>query len=240
MNLRLVIFMSLILISFRGLASQPPNPIQVTPHSRYDNGYQESRFNEVIMTLKAVYGPIIQQLGGELVVLDDWSDGAVNMWAWRVGAEYVLEIPGGFSRFYLINEAAFLLTICHELGHLLGGDPAQDQISYEGQSDYFSAKDCPRELFMAFDQVVRPELPAEVRDLCQNESERRELCHQVLVGGLSATAYYAELEGAPAPLFSTPSPEKVKKTISTHPSAQCRLDTILQGYFRQPRPSCWF
>lgn len=232
----------MILVSSVCGASQPHNEIRVEPQSRYDNGYSEERYNYILSRLKHVFEPHIAKLGGQLVVLDDWSDGAVNMWAWRVGDEYVLEIPGGYSRFYLINESAFLLTICHELGHLLGGDPSQDQISYEGQSDYYSAGECAKLLFSAIDRPQAHPISSEVKSICGSQPNLTEssLCERILEGGLSATAYYAELEGTRFPKYSTPSSERVKKTISTHPSAQCRLDTIFTGFHQTPRPNCWY
>ncbi len=84
---------------------------------KWDNGYPESRYQSVLAKVKDLYAPLIQGLGGELIFIADWTDGAVNMWAERLGDSYILEVPGGFPRYYLINEEAFLLTICHELGH---------------------------------------------------------------------------------------------------------------------------
>ena len=111
----------------------------------YDNGYPEQKYTYVLDTFIEVYTPIIAKRGGTFHILRDFKDGSVNAWAWRIGSEYHLEVPGGMSKYYLITEEGFIATICHELGHLLAGSPTKGQggnISVEGQSDYFSSSKC--------------------------------------------------------------------------------------------------
>ena len=208
--------------------------------NQFDNGYSEAKYNAVILKVKEVYEPVIHSLGGSFHILDDWSDGAVNAWAFRLGREYWLELPGGMSRYHLINEEAFILTICHELGHLLGGEPMNGVISFEGQADYFSSQQCAETLFKEIKAFA--ELPAnqEVLRRCSKEKERKALCQRVLKGALSLTSYYAEISNKPFPKLSTPSSFVAQKTLQQHPEAQCRLDTIGAGYFNQSRPICWF
>lgn len=209
--------------------------------SRWDNGYPEHRYQFVLQKAYSTYAPIIEDLGGTLQFISDWQDGAVNMWADRIGDEYILEIPGGFSRYHLINEEAFILTICHELGHLLGGEPARGLISYEGQSDYFSTLECSKKLFLEITTADAPlGTPAE-EEFCQtHKSKSLEECLRHTRGMLSVTSYFAEIINKAFPLIETPDPSIAPETIFSHPAPQCRLDTLLAGYLGNPRPRCWF
>ena len=212
-----------------------------SPLGIFDNGYPEEIYNSVIQSFKGVYGPIIEERGGELRILDEWSDGAVNMWAFRLGNEYWLEIPGGMSRYHLINEEAFILSICHELGHLLGGSPKRGDISLEGQSDYYAGLECIERMLGTITPIKELEIDEDVKESCKDlSSPELELCHRSLMGSLSLTSYYAELEQKPFPKLSTPSEVVVEETLLTHPPAQCRLDTFYAGYRDQDRPSCWY
>lgn len=238
-----ILFLFLVLLSIRAGASSHHSFAYVPQGGRYDNGYPEAKYNEVLKVLKSVYGPIIKEKGGSFHILQDWSDGAVNMWAFRNGSEYWLEIPGGMSRYHLINEEGFLLSACHELGHLLGGGPYKGTgslISLEGQSDYYASLNCIEKVL----NQVRPykEVAAsdEVKSLCGVKNEKNELCERILEGALSLTSYYAELEKVSFPKFSRPSKVVVNKTLKVHPPAQCRLDTFFAGYKKQKRPSCWY
>ncbi|MCJ8278232.1 MAG: hypothetical protein MJK18_15435, partial [Bdellovibrionales bacterium] len=87
--------------------------------NKFDNGYKEERYHFILDKVIEIYRPLIKDRNGTFDIMRDWSDGAVNMWAWRWGDEYWLEVPGGMARYHLINEEAFLMSVCHEIGHLL-------------------------------------------------------------------------------------------------------------------------
>lgn len=226
-SLLFIFFMSL------GFASQP-DPI--FSENKYDNGYTEERYDFVLDTLEDVYGKIIEAKGGEFFIARDWTDGAVNMWAERLGNEYWLEVPGGMARYGLIIEEAFILSLCHELGHLLGGEPHNHEISFEGQADYYSTFTCMELVLPHMNQEKALVYDLEVKNVC-NEGE---LCLRTLQGAKSLSSYYAEIEGSGFPQLTTPSSEVAAQTLKAHPKAQCRLDTFFAGFEKRPRPVCWY
>lgn len=228
----------------------------------YDNGYPEWKYHEVLDKFIEVYEPIIVAKGGTFHIQRDWYDGAVNAWAWRIGQEYHLEVPGGMSRYHLINEEAFVMVICHELGHILGGAPASKyEISYEGQSDYFAASHCIKRMLPEIKAYKNLTPDNESTQLCQNNQQ----CHRALLGAKSLANYFAFLDGTKNLSLLNESKSVVKKTKKDHPSSQCRLDTMKRGYlcpvtpqdsvsyqddklgschssfhFEFARPQCWY
>lgn len=220
--------------------------------NRYDNGYLEERYDEVLDQFISEFEGDIRKRGGTFHILRDWSDGAVNAWAWRIGQEYWIEAPGGMSRYHLINEEGFILTLCHELGHLLGGSPHRMQISFEGQADYFSAMKCMERILSRLDV---PEKNIEnIPSGCVGD-----YCHRRFSGIRSLTSYYAELEKRPVPSLNSPDQRVVEQSLRGHPGSQCRFDTMvaaLRCSSRLPfsydnssegacsglgaRPACWF
>ncbi len=61
--------------------------------------------------------------------------------------QYKLMILGGTTRIEEFSQDAYAALICHELGHLIGGEPFQtiagaDWASSEGQADFFAASQC--------------------------------------------------------------------------------------------------
>jgi hypothetical protein len=195
------------------------------------NDYTEARYDEVLDRFISIMQRNVGARGGELKILRDWTDGAVNAWAWREGNEYWIEAPGGAARYYLINEEAFLATLCHELGHLMGGAPGNGEISFEGQSDYYSSAKCLRVVLNEIEPFKKITPADDVKKSCSKwtSEKERQLCERSVVGALSLTSYYAQLEKTPAPQISTPSREKVGATNRAHPKAQCRFDTYLAG-----------
>lgn len=219
---------------------------------RYDNGYSEPRYHYVLDNFIEEFKEDISLRGGSFHIMRDWGDGAVNAWAWRIGSEYWIEVPGGMARYGIINEEAFLSTLCHELGHLLGGAPHRQQISFEGQADYYAPMKCMERILFRIGAVDK-QAPSDLRcvgDFCGNRFD----------GIKSLTSYYAEIAKAPAPTLKTPSSKVVSRTLQSHPDAQCRFDTMVAAlncsnridfdyqdhrngacqFDQGSRPRCWF
>lgn len=207
----------------------------------YDNGYPQTRYQNVLDIIISIYSPIVAARGGTFHILSDWTDGAVNMWAFKLGSEFWLEIPGGMSRYHLITEEGFVLSACHELGHLLGGAPFKGavDISLEGQSDYYASRFCIGKVLSILDPYKQKIENEEVSKICA-DAEDVQICERVLDGALSLSSYYAELEKVTTPRFDSPSEKIVAETLKVHPPAQCRLDTFFAGYFKKARPTCWY
>lgn len=236
-------FLGLILLSGQLKATIVPESHSVNLAGRYNNSYPERRFLLVTESFERFFKPHFASLGKEFFLDVDWGDGAVNAWAWKEGDRYSLEIPGGIARFHTMSEEAFVMNLCHELGHLMGGAPAStSEISYEGQSDYFATAKC----FKRFAPYVNQQLggfqsgsertifaeEAEFKARCLNEVNPQ-VCEQSLRGALGATAYYAELEKAKTPSLKTPDTTLTRSTLSAHPKSQCRFDTMVAGTFCQ-------
>lgn len=201
----------------------------------WDNGYTEQEFHKVLSVFVNVYDPIVAAEGGTFEIDADWTDGSVNAFAWREGKIYRIEVPGGLSRYSLFNEEAYILMICHELGHLLGGEPSSHQISFEGQSDYYSTEVCMK-LVLPHIEDRAGSATREVQDLCRSDR----ICERSLLAAEAMGRFDAKLAKTDAPKFSTPDLSVVSKTLQTHPSPQCRLDTRKAGALAMPRPACWY
>ena len=227
----------------------------------WNNGYPEQRYHFVLDKIIEIYTPIIEAKGGTFHILRDWGDGSVNAWAWRIADEYHLEVPGGMSRFHLINEEAFILVVCHEIGHLLGGAPARNStISLEGQADYFASTHCMKRILPQLEAYKPVEASDDIIRLCE-KSQDSSICIRTLAGAQALSNYFSWIVKEPFPEISRESGVVVSRTITSHPPAQCRLDTYKRGafckareeyvsfedanlgYCHQPqnkRPQCWY
>ncbi len=209
--------------------------------NKYDNGFPEEKYHSILDQFIESFTPSISAKGGSFEIWRDWSDGAVNMWAEKWGDRYILEVPGGMARYHLINEEAFILSICHELGHLLGGAPKNGDISFEGQSDYFAGRSCIKQMLSLIAPLKSIEIDQDVFTLCSGNSLIDEnLCQRSLQGAKSLTSYYAEIAGKPFPQLDQKSKQTPKETLTSHPTPQCRLDTFKNAILGSERPSCWY
>lgn len=219
--------------------AQERQALRADINSEYDNGYQEERFEHVLQVFQSLYRPLIESKGGTLLIKKDWQDGAVNAFAWRNWNEYHMEILGGASRYYLVSEDAFILLICHEMGHLLGGKPGSFQISLEGQADYFSSAKCTRLMYQQIPHWDNPQVadPAQeeiatAKAKCQQSfspQAKQELCQRSLLAGLSLAKLWAKIDASAAVSLLKRDSGQVTRTLDVHPKAQCRLDTYVAG-----------
>jgi hypothetical protein len=180
--------------------------------------------------------------GKELVVRVEWENPYFTAHAAHEGGKAVVALWGGFLRAPGMSEEIVVTALCHELGHLIGGEPYSGEFSTEGQSDFF-ASGCAAEFFAAYPEYSRS-VSFDILKYCDGHLA----CARALEGGMQ-TVRFMEKWGyqsyIPA-LLVTPAPPAEKFEANTYPSLQCRLDTFAAGArclvpgSSCLRPSCWW
>lgn len=163
---------------------------------------------------------------------------------------HYLYMFGGYARLNGMTYDGVVATLCHELGHGIGGAPYklydnEETISVEGQSDYFAFRSCLPRMFkrLPAKTSVKPvnaytdqqckKLPTTSYDFCTRafqtlESER-------LFFRLNLEDPNTEYDKHD-PSVST----SINQDPYFYPSSQCRLDTMMNGILGLERPRCWF
>ena len=140
--------------------------------------------------------------------------------------QFRLMILGGTSRIAGLTPDAYAAIICHELGHIVAGEPFQtiqfaDWSSSEGQSDFFAASVC---------------LPRYFRSLGEAENKINARVEQA--GFEMMRGFYRIFKEGLEPVRFKVDTTKVNATlVNNYPSLQCRYEN-----FRNPtaRPTCWY
>jgi len=202
----------------------------------------EKEFNELISWFHQKSAPKVKKMGGELVVEKDWREDIAHASARREKNVWIVRILGGMARHPMITKDAFILTLCHELGHHLGGAPKKKDLfttswsSIEGQADYWASAKCFPEFFENEDNskfISMKSIPSLVKTKCEkNHLDQRKtaLCIRGALAGLSVARFYNRAQEETHPVgFHTPDKNIVTKTNFNHPLPQCRLDTHFQG-----------
>lgn len=162
---------------------------------------------------------------------EDWAQAFARRWE----TDQVI-VFGGVAALENGSEDSFALILCHETGHLYGGQPFNDEynkLSLEGQADYWAGGKCLAEIlsYLSPRNASRSSL-----SYCHDEP----LCARAIDAFLVVTARFANNRNLPHPSLSTPDLQVVDSHLRTHPTPQCRLDTMVAGLRKRPRPSCWF
>ncbi len=199
-------------------------------------GISEEQFDNTLAKIEQVYRPVFKSLGAELVVMKDWIDSTVNAYAFREENKWYIYFYGGLARDPEMTEDGFLLTVCHNIGHHLGGFPRAEWSSMEANADYFTTLKCLRRMWDKGDSVEvvkKMEIDQPVIDKCEkhwkNEFDQG-ICKRSAMAGKSLARLLSVLVGEDSfPEFRAPDETVVTKTNESHINSQCRLDTYFQG-----------
>ncbi|MBI5243263.1 MAG: hypothetical protein HY922_06185 [Elusimicrobia bacterium] len=201
-------------------------------------GLSEGKFNAVLDRIEAIYGPVVEARGATLEINRFWEDPTVNASTQRMGSRWIVNMYGGLARHEAVTQDGFALVVCHEIGHQVGGAPKVPGAwaSIEGQSDYFSALKCMRQVFADAASkgfTRKPGSDPTAEKACAEQyktSAGKALCLRSAMAGLSVTGLFQALHNEDtAPQLDTPDTSVVSQTDSEHPATQCRLDTYFQG-----------
>lgn len=195
-------------------------------------------FEALVDQVLDVYEPMVQSHGAELVRNKLWDDPTVNASAQQEGTRWIVNMYGGLARRPEVTADGFSLVVCHELGHHLGGFPLKGErwAATEGQSDYFATQSCARAIWknqISENEAFRLTVNEVARSQCDSvwqEHDDQNLCYRIAEASKSLATLLAAIGGSTGlPDFSTPDLSKVDRTTESHPAAQCRLDTYMNG-----------
>jgi len=217
----------------------PENSLSIAVGDKAANTMTEERFLEIVGRVEAIYSPIIAAKGKKLIMNNDWRSTTVNASANQSGNNWYVNMYGGLARHQLTTDDGFMMVVCHELGHHIGGAPKYnnglDWASNEGQSDYFAGLKCMRRVVENDDNIaivagmqIDAAATAKCQEAYQSASEVA-LCQRVAMAGKSLGQLLGSLGGNSRVNFDTPDTKVVKRTNDNHPAAQCRLDTYFAG-----------
>jgi hypothetical protein len=217
----------------------PENNMKISVGDKAANSMTEERFLAIVGRVETVYSPIVKAKGATLFMNNAWTDSTVNASAEEDGTTWQVNMYGGLARHPLITDDGFMMVVCHELGHHLGGAPRYDRntnwASNEGQADYFAGLKCMRRVLQSDDNVtivstmtVDAEATKQCSSVYKSESEIA-LCQRIAMAGKSLGQLLGDLGGNSNVNFTTPDKKVVRSTNDNHPAAQCRLDTYFQS-----------
>ena len=221
----------------------PENSLYIPAGVKADGGLSQAQFNAVIKKIEDLYVPIVSGMKANLKIARKWEDGTVNANATRMGSTWNVNMYGGLARHQTITEDGFSLVLCHEIGHHIGGAPKYNNFlpinkwaSNEGQSDYWAALKCLRQVFLNDNNaavVAKLKAPAVLVDACTKahpNKDDKNICIRTGMAGSSVADLFAALrKDTKLAKFDTPDTKAVTKTNDAHPAYQCRLDTYFQG-----------
>lgn len=252
-------FKSLLLIFFIYTHSSFAIVSKIEPDEDLGSTVTEADFYEIVGKVYSLY--FQNTLNRQITVKTlDWKNPYISAWALEEKPdEFSINFWGGFARLPGMTRRAFALTVCHEIGHIIGGAPHHkikdfQKLSAEGQSDFFASARCFKKYIEEFgDELEVTALSPLALDQCRAQFQdtiQQELCYSTAKAGQDLTAVLSYLSPNTLASFETPSSDIVAETLfDSYPSVQCRMDTFLVGALQAypftgneslVKPACWF
>lgn len=219
----------------------PDNNLRI-PVSEKNEGLTRFQYNRTIDKFAKTYGPVLEDMGKKLTIRKLWKEARVNASTTKKGDEIIINLYGGYARHPLNTEDAFMLVLCHELGHHIGGLPKKKNEngtdrwpSVEGQADYFATLKCLRSVFIKDnneEMVQKLHVDEYVKEKCSaafKVPSDLAICIRSTMAGIVTANISADIRKTDRPDLSLPDKKRVRSTDPSHPLPQCRLDTYFQG-----------
>lgn len=227
----------------------------IHPHEITGSEITEQQFLTTIHEIHALYFPMSQDLGRPMEIFHDWKMPYFSAWASNLDQVFKINFWGGFARLPSMSIETWEFVVCHEVGHIVGGEPMEDNkllndFSAEGQSDYFAITECLPHYYRTFartqfDRSRSTKFELETCNKRYKNTIDQNICLKTLKAGRDFSHILRESGHTDDPTsYHTPAPHTDETIDSSYPSPQCRLDSFLTGALcldkECVRDGCWY
>lgn len=165
---------------------------------------------------------------------------------------HFLFLFGGYARINGMTIEGLANTLCHELGHGIGGAPFKDKtesylVSTEGQADYYATKVCLRRILKHLPIKKNPiAIDGFVDMKCRQHSKTSadlQMCLRSFETLENERLFFRIEEDGKETFYDRPDlsvATKINTAPDFYPDSQCRLDTMVNGVLGLERPRCWY
>lgn len=160
--------------------------------------------------------------------------------------KYVISFWGGLYRHEKMTTRAWAFSVCHEIGHILGGSPRVKIEGYEwgsseGQADYYAAGKCLKSYYAKMHEKLQIDFPKDKwikKEIIQTAKDFSDFINfETIAENDFSSIFKKDLTKVEVTLFNE------------YPKNQCRIDTIIAGALcknwpclsgKGKRPRCWY
>ncbi len=212
-------------------------------------------YNAAFSKVSMIYTPIFAKQGYTLLLEGDWNDATEK--AFSVDKKNntnrrKVYVSGGFARKPLMTKDTLLSTLCHEIGHHLGGYPKYPEIKWgassEGQADYFSTAKCLK-IVMADEKETNEQIansidvPEFVKDDCTKQFESKDAQNLCVRLAIVSERFVKNMKHESLESLFYLGGFDYSTTVTmeyAYPRVQCRLGTLYQGALCNVSPNISF
>ena len=165
---------------------------------------------------------------------------------------HLLFLFGGYAKIEGMTIEGIANTLCHELGHGIGGAPYKNTtdsylVSVEGQADYYAASVCLKRILKHIAPKKAPSaldgfVDGKCRKYFKTVTDIKN-CFRSFETLENERIFFQIEENGRETFYDRPDMNVVSQVNTKadfYPNSQCRLDTMVNGVLGEKRPRCWF
>ncbi|GEM_PF-4273034 len=212
----------------------------------YTGSHTEQTLIEMILKVESVFKSRLEANNTQYSIDPYWEgpESGSHINSSTDGKNFTVQISGGGLRNPVKEFDGMLIGITHEFGHLLQELPLKhDSLSSEGQADYIAGRELKKVLQLFSKHSSNDKHSSLYEKLCkQVPPSEKKICHRAMRAIENFGEFIADYKQIEiVPQLDTPDNYIATETITeNYPNPQCRIDTMLAGYFRKDRPGCWY
>ena len=194
-----------------------------------NNEMNVTNFYLVPVKVMGLFSNEIAGLNYPLELKADWNSPFFGAGVSLYENSYKLMILGGMTRMKEMTLDAYAAIVCHEMGHLLGGEPRQtitgaDWASAEGQADFFAASVCLKKYYKSQGIMSEIEISKKI--------EKAGFDFISLALKVETNQKIKNFKRAKVEM-----PAVDHTLLNLYPSLQCRYENFRN---QTTRPTCWY
>ena len=191
-----------------------------------------------------------------------WETPYFSFWVNKENSNtFSINLWGGITRVPEMNSNGLALFVCHEIGHIIGGEPLSTAknnqwSTVDHQADYFATSICLKKYFTNLyknKELKLPKVSIESKKKCENKylnnAEDILICKNIMnaVEVMAKVFNFIDPEIKKIEIFQT---SLLPKVYDSYPTPQCRIESMRAGNFcaienfpckdkDNIKPSCW-
>jgi hypothetical protein len=228
-----LISLALILVSLNAFSVECPKDRKdyfcIPPETIFNSEMNVANFYIIPAKVLGLFRNELTAINYPLELKADWNSPYFGAGVSLYENSFKLMILGGTARMKEMTLDAYAANVCHEVGHVIGGDPKQtitgaDWASSEGQADFFAATICLKRFYQS-----------------EGISNEVDLKNKIEKAGFDFMNLASKIESDPKNKFFQRAKVKMAEVdhtlINRYPSLQCRYETFRN---QLNRPTCWY
>jgi hypothetical protein len=153
----------------------------LTAHAQPELNVTQKEFREIIALVVASYRPIFEKKEVDFWIEADWQSNDCSIYSKKFAdASWKIYVSGCFVRQPEITDEGFIMALCHQMGHLLGG--TFSGYATEKAAEAYASDICAEIIFKEWSKRYNLKMYNVTLPECEKSTKNKDVCYYKAFG----------------------------------------------------------